>query len=250
MNTPQAVEARRGPNWAGRLSAHPLARSHPDTPACGAGLIVLTGEMQGGGKRDTGTPADAPRLGPSGHGSPGPRPAVGAAAEPTGLLAGRGASVGPPPPSRLPRSLPSAPGRPATVFRVGVALLGPGAPRHHDNRASGSGFIFGTCMKSLEDERHFFYLNISKQLELLITDKGSVLRIRRERAGTASIMFMQTPTPRQGGEKSERRGQRRRAHLPQGHLPGRSLGREGRAVPHPAVLRPALRADSSRSPFS
>ena len=45
-------------------------------------------------------------------------------------------------------------------------------------------------MKSLEDER-VFYLNISRQLEFLITDKGSVCFGSAEKAGSGSIMFMQ-----------------------------------------------------------
>lgn len=103
-------------------------------------------------------------------------------------------------------------------------------------------------MKSLEDERHFFYLNISRQLELLITDKGIVLQIRRERAGTLGIMFMQThvlpPRRREVGEVGERDTE---AHLPLPPSPrGRRLteggawgGRLWGGVPTPAVQQPA-----------
>lgn len=74
-----------------------------------------------------------------------------------------------------PRALPSPSG---TWLRFpGCCLDGLRAPGRNDKACAGSAFIFGTCMKSLEDERHFFYLNISRQLGFLIIDKGSSLLI-------------------------------------------------------------------------
>lgn len=63
-------------------------------------------------------------------------------------------------------------------------------------------------MKSLEDER-VFYLNISRQLEFLMTDKGSVCFGSAEKAGSGSIMFMQNsisslPRRREDGKAEER----------------------------------------------
>lgn len=170
---------------------------------------MSTGETQGRGRGTRGCLRTPPRLGPCGRGSPGSQTCVGAAREST-------ASAAPLwDPSSIPGScghLPSAPRTwPCIPLNRPPELQG-----KNDKRAPGSGFIFGTCMKSLGDERHFFYLNISRQLEPLITDKGSALQIRRERAGAMSVMFMQTPSS----------------------LPRRGVRKAGKETPVPACPRP------------